>query len=68
MFCVSRGPMCEKIEKSTKKLDKRNTGATCIKNKANQGSVVGESYLTCHCTQENLGLRENSPKSDGCSS
>lgn len=60
--------MCEKIEKSTQKINKRATDAACIRDKASQRSVLeGESYLTCHCTHKNIGLTKNSPKNDGYS-
>lgn len=63
MFYVSRIPMCEESQKSTKELNKRDTDATCVRNKASQGSVLeGESHLTCHSTHQNLGHKREQSK------
>lgn len=55
--------MCEESQKSTKELNKRDTDATCVRNKASQGSVLeGESHLTCHSTHQNLGHKREQSK------
>lgn len=61
--------MCEKIEKSTKHYIKE-TLAACVRNKARKGSVFLKEKLASPATVpiRILALREDSLKSDGCSS